>query len=127
VAAAVVARRRAAFAGNISSWVSQWRQPSPCPYAMSWLLELPGPAPSVERLLRILRPIPGQRLLELGPGIGVHALPVVRVIAPNGRVEAFDIQQDMLDAVAQRACCGSVIHGVEPHGATIGMSKLSSW
>lgn len=76
---------------------------------MSWLLEFPRPWLSVERLLRMLEPASGERLLELGPGTGVYTLPVARAIAPTGQVEAIDIQQEMLDALARRAH----LHGLD--------------
>ena len=50
-----------------------------------------------------MAPRPGERILEVGPGDGVHALPVAHALMPGGSLEAVDIQQPMLDALAGRA------------------------
>lgn len=54
---------------------------------------------------RDARPKPSERALEVGPGTGVYTLPVARAIEPEGRIDAFDVQQEMLDA------CGRATNG----------------
>lgn len=79
------------------------RHPSACPYAQRWILEIPRPGLSPARLRHILEPRPGERMLELGPGTGYHALDVAGWIEPGGTLEVVDIQQQMLDALMGRA------------------------
>ena len=42
-------------------------------------------------------------MLEVGPGTGYYALEVARWIAPVGKLEVLDIQQEMLDHTMRRA------------------------
>lgn len=99
--------RRAALlagAGGIAG-AAAWARthPSACPYSQRWMLELPRPFITAERLRAILEPRPGERLLEVGPGIGHHALPVAEAIRPDGTLDVFDLQQEMLDDLMERA------------------------
>ena len=79
------------------------RNPSACPYSQRWMLHFPRPGLSTGRLMDALAPAPGERLLELGPGPGLQTLPVARALEPGGTLDAFDLQQEMLDALARRA------------------------
>jgi SAM-dependent methyltransferase len=74
--------------------------PRPLPYALRWQLAIPRPAGS---LMRALAPRTGERILEIGPGLGQHAVEVAACLGPTGRVDILDVQQDMLDATATRA------------------------
>jgi SAM-dependent methyltransferase len=100
---AMLFRSRKAVGGGAAYWVRQWRSPSPCPYSASWMLDLPRPWLTVPRLLDILGPAPGERLLEVGAGTGAYTLPMARAVAPGGTVDAFDVQQEMLDELTRRA------------------------
>ena len=92
------------MAGALLAGVAWQRvSPSACPYSQRWLLELPRPGLSPARLERILEPLAGERLLEVGPGNGIFALPVAERIAPRGALLAVDLQQEMLDALSRRA------------------------
>ncbi len=82
--------------------------PVPMPYFMRWVLLLPRGPHSPQRLLRMLQPRPGERILELGPGIGVHALPVASSLAPGGVLDVLDVQRAMLNALLQRAAQANV-------------------
>jgi len=42
------------------------------PYAMRWILHLSHPGLSPRALRRVLEPRPGERMLEIGPGIGTR-------------------------------------------------------
>jgi SAM-dependent methyltransferase len=55
------------------------------------------------RMLAALELEPGMVVCDLGCGVGTIALPMARTVAPGGRVLAVDIQQEMLDGLAQRA------------------------
>lgn len=93
-----------AGAGGLAAAVGWARtHPSACPYSQRWMLELPRPFITAERLRTILEPRPGERLLEVGPGIGHHALPVAEAIRPDGTLDVFDLQQEMLDDLMGRA------------------------
>ncbi len=51
----------------------------------------------------MLRPQPGERLLEIGPGVGYYSLDLAGWIGPGGRLEIFDLQQKFLDHTMARA------------------------
>jgi SAM-dependent methyltransferase len=77
--------------------------PEPMPYFMRWVLHLPRGPHSPARVLRLLQPRNGERILEIGPGVGVHAIPVAEALRPDGVLEALDMQQPMLDELARNA------------------------
>ena len=79
------------------------RSPVPMPYYMRWVLRLPRGPHAPARLLRSLRPRPGERILEIGPGVGVHAIPVAEALRPDGVLDVLDMQQPMLDELARNA------------------------
>jgi ubiquinone/menaquinone biosynthesis C-methylase UbiE len=78
-------------------------RPSACPYAQRWLLDVPRPWLTPDRLAEILEPRAGERLLEVGPGTGVYALPMAERVGPKGTVAGLDLQQKMLDNLDLRA------------------------
>jgi SAM-dependent methyltransferase len=88
VASVVVARR------------SSRSQPGPMSNALRWVLALPRGPHSPTRLIRMLEPRAGERVLEIGPGIGIHALPVA--IEPRGMLDAIDVQQSMIRHLSER-------------------------
>ena len=45
----------------------------------------------------VLRPQPGERVLEIGPGTGYYTLDMAEWVGPEGKVEIFDLQQEFLD------------------------------
>ena len=78
-------------------------EPGPMPYWMRWILLAPRPYQSARQLKRILDPRSGERMLEIGPGIGVHALRVAATLGPGGTLNVLDVQQEMLDDLMRRA------------------------
>jgi ubiquinone/menaquinone biosynthesis C-methylase UbiE len=81
-----------------------WRKnPSACPYGQRFWVEAPHPIITRERLHEVLRPEPGERVLEIGPGTGYYTLDLAQWIGPEGAVEIFDLQQEFLDHVGRRA------------------------
>ena len=81
-----------------------WRtHPSACPYSQRFWVEAPHPFITRERLREILEPLPGERLLEVGPGTGYYALPVASWLAPQGRLDVLDVQTEMLDHTLRSA------------------------
>jgi ubiquinone/menaquinone biosynthesis C-methylase UbiE len=81
-----------------------WRKnPSACPYGQRFWVEAPHPIISRDRLRTVLAPLPGERVLEIGPGTGYYTLDIAEWVGTGGRVEVFDLQQEFLDHVIGRA------------------------
>jgi ubiquinone/menaquinone biosynthesis C-methylase UbiE len=81
-----------------------WRKnPSACPYGQRFWVEAPHPIISRERLRSVLRPQPGERLLEIGVGTGYYSFDLAEWVAPTGTLELFDLQQEFLDHVMRAA------------------------
>jgi ubiquinone/menaquinone biosynthesis C-methylase UbiE len=81
-----------------------WRRnPSACPYSQRFWLEAPHPLITRGRLRRTLAPRPGERVLEVGPGTGYYSLLLAEWLGADGRLDVFDLQQQMLDHTARRA------------------------
>ncbi|MGF6887221.1 ubiquinone/menaquinone biosynthesis C-methylase UbiE [Nocardia sp. GAS34] len=76
---------------------------APYPYSQRWMLDLPLPGLTTARLARVLDPRPGERMLEIGPGTGLHTMAMADRLGPAGRLDVLDIQQEMLDHVDRRA------------------------
>jgi SAM-dependent methyltransferase len=93
-----------AAAGALAGGVAWERtHPSALPYSQRWMLAFPRPWLGSGSLLAALEPRPGERILEVGPGLGHGAFPVAEQIAPHGTLAAFDLQQEMLDDLIRRA------------------------
>lgn len=87
--------------------------------ARAWSRKHPGPMPSVLRwmlflfphatrsLEKVLSPRCGERILEIGPGVGHHALRIAPLLQPAGSLEVLDLQQEMLDALMWRAAANA--------------------
>jgi ubiquinone/menaquinone biosynthesis C-methylase UbiE len=100
----VIRRLTAAGAAAVVGAAFWWRRnPSACPYSQRFWVEAPHPFITRARLREILEPRPGERVLEVGPGTGYYALPVAGWLAPEGRLDVVDIQQEMLDHTSGRA------------------------
>jgi ubiquinone/menaquinone biosynthesis C-methylase UbiE len=81
-----------------------WRKnPSACPYGQRFWVEAPHPIITRDRLRSVLRPEPGERVLEIGPGVGYYTLDLAEWVGPEGKVEIFDLQQEFLDHTMSRA------------------------
>jgi len=81
-----------------------WRKnPSACPYGQRFWVEAPHPIVTRERLRSVLRPEPGERVLEIGPGTGYYTLDIAEWVRPEGTVEIFDLQQEFLEHTLGRA------------------------
>jgi ubiquinone/menaquinone biosynthesis C-methylase UbiE len=86
--------------GAASLW---WRRnPSAMPYWQRWFVELPHPGITRARLIEILEPKPRERILEVGPGTGYYSLAVAPALE-RGKLEVYDLQQQMVDHVLARA------------------------
>jgi SAM-dependent methyltransferase len=81
-----------------------WRKnPSACPYGQRFWVEAPHPIITRDRLRSVLRPEPGERILEIGPGTGYYTLDMAEWVGPEGKIEIFDLQQKFLDHTVGRA------------------------
>ena len=81
-----------------------WRKnPSACPYGQRFWVKAPHPVITRERLREVLRPEPGERLLEIGVGTGYYSHEIAKWVGPDGRLELFDLQQEFLDHVMRGA------------------------
>ncbi|MFL5909776.1 MAG: class I SAM-dependent methyltransferase [Gaiellaceae bacterium] len=78
-------------------------RPMPCPYALRWMVEVPRPGLTPAAVIDALAPRQGEAILEVGPGTGYHSIAVARELEPGGTLHAFDVQQQMLDALMRRA------------------------
>lgn len=103
----------AAAAGTAYGRAASRHSPRPMPPALAWTLQLPRGRHAPRHLLPLLQPQPGEHILEIGPGIGVHAIPVARAVAPEGRVAAVDVSPVMLAKLARRAARAG-ISSIEP-------------
>ncbi len=79
------------------------KNPSACPYSQRLWVEIPHPFISRARLREILAPVPGERVLEVGPGTGYYTLEMAQRLIPGGTLDVVDIQQEMLDHTTLRA------------------------
>jgi hypothetical protein len=114
VAGALVALS-AHMAGRL--WSRQ--SPAPMPYFMRWVLLVPRGPHSPRRLQRILQPRSGERILEIGRGVGVHALPIAASLQPEGVLDVLDTQQEMLDDLMRRTAHRGLTNSVPRAEATL--------
>lgn len=91
--------------------------PQPMPSALWWSLLLPRGRHAPRHLLKLLEPKPGERILEIGPGIGVHAIPVAKAVAPGGTLAALDVNPAML-AMLQRRASRAGVSSIEPQAGS---------
>jgi 2-polyprenyl-3-methyl-5-hydroxy-6-metoxy-1,4-benzoquinol methylase len=68
----------------------------------------------------ILRPYvhPGDRVIDIGPGMGYFTIPLARLVGPKGHVIAIDVQEKMLSALRSRAKKNGVSERIEAHLAS---------
>jgi SAM-dependent methyltransferase len=94
----------AAAAGVVLGAALWWRRhPSACPYGQRFWVEPPHPLITRARLREVLEPQAGEHVLEVGPGTGYYSLSVAEWIGPDGVLDVFDLQQEMLDHTMRRA------------------------
>lgn len=85
------------------SSVAHASKPHCCPWWLGWLLVSPvrrwflRPEELVDPILE-----PGNRVLEVGPGMGFFTLPIAKRIGNDGRVYCVDVQPAMLSGLARR-------------------------
>ena len=92
-----------AFGADVAGRLWSRQSPVPMPYFMRWILLVPRGPHSPARLRQLLQAHGGERILEIGPGVGVHAIPIAAALQPNGALDVLDVQQEMLDDLMARA------------------------
>ncbi|MGE5262981.1 MAG: class I SAM-dependent methyltransferase [Acidobacteriota bacterium] len=94
----------------IGTGVLWWRRASrrrslPCPTWLAWSLQ----GPLMDRVLGTqttldrIGLLPGQRVLEIGPGPGRLLIPAAHRVLPGGQVVGLEIQLEMLERLQARA------------------------
>ena len=86
---AVAGTSAAAAAAAVAWWCTD---SAPYPYTQRRMLDLPLPFLTNRRLDALLGIRPGERVLEIGPGTGLQALHVARLLGSQGRLDIVDIQ-----------------------------------
>ena len=61
---------------------------------------------------------PGDRVIDIGPGMGYFTIPLARLVGPEGHVIAIDLQERMLLALRSRAKKNGVSERIEAHLAS---------
>jgi ubiquinone/menaquinone biosynthesis C-methylase UbiE len=97
-----VTRTSVVVLGGLAAAYWARTHPSSCPYSLRFVLRFPRRALARERLLEILAPARGERVLEIGPGTGYYSLAVAAAL-DDGRLDIFDISQEFLDEVIRAA------------------------
>jgi ubiquinone/menaquinone biosynthesis C-methylase UbiE len=60
----------------------------------------------------------GDRVVDIGPGMGYFTIPLAQLVGQHGRVVAVDVQQQMLDGICRRARSHGVADRITTHVAT---------
>ena len=61
---------------------------------------------------------PGDRVIDIGPGMGYFTIPLARLVGPKGHVIAIDVQEKMLSALRSRAKKKGVSERIEGYLAS---------
>jgi ubiquinone/menaquinone biosynthesis C-methylase UbiE len=114
-----VKRTALAVLGGLAVGYWMRTRPSACPYSLRFVLRFPRRALARERLLEILAPRHGERVLEIGPGTGYYTLAVATAL-DGGALNIFDVSQEFLDNAIRKARD----RGIENISATKGDARL---
>jgi len=60
----------------------------------------------------------GMTVLDVGCGMGFFSIGMARLVGPEGRVHAVDLQQEMLDVLRKRATRKGIVDRIETHRCT---------
>src|SRR5262249_51365762 len=84
------------------------RHRGPMPHSISWTLFLPRGPHSPRNLQRVLQAKPGERVLEIGPGVGIHSLPIASALRPDGVLDVLEGRRAMVDDLPRRAATAEI-------------------
>jgi SAM-dependent methyltransferase len=101
----------------ISRLAARLGHSSPCPAALSWLVDNPIRQRYMRPVLDRIGIRPGERVLELGPGPGAFTVDAALRAGSEGRLVAVDIQPKMIAQVEQRVQQAGLTN-VEAHVAS---------
>lgn len=97
-------------------WKLLGRENQICPWWLAYTFDNP-----LRRMLHDPEKIfagmvgPGQTVVDVGCGMGYFTIPLARLVGPNGRVIAVDLQEQMLRRVKKRAERAGLSTGIELH------------
>lgn len=81
-----------------------WRAyTTPFPLRLRRWISVETPGLGSHRLRALLEPVPGEHLLEVGPGIGLYSLPAAGWLTESGTLDVLDLQAGMLEETLARA------------------------
>ncbi len=86
----------------VSRLAARFGHSSPCPAALSWLVDNPLRRRYMRPVLDRIGIQPGERVLELGPGPGAFTVGAALRAGPTGKLIAVDIQPEMIAQVERR-------------------------
>ena len=101
----------------IARLAARFGHSSPCPAALSWVVNNPIRRYYMRPVLDRTGIRSGERVLELGPGPGVFTLEAARRVGEDGQLIAVDIQPEMIAQVRERVR-GAEFTNVEAHVAS---------
>jgi ubiquinone/menaquinone biosynthesis C-methylase UbiE len=90
------------MAGEGDRMRGEWRRAEPLFEAFTWPLAL--------RMAAVTAIGPGQRVLDVGCGIGDPTLQVAVLVGPHGRVLGIDLVEDLLVTARERAAALGLAH-----------------
>ena len=78
--------------------------PRACPYRFAFVLEVPGRrlVAGPAKILGAFGIAAGEKVLEIGPGIGFYSVEAARCVGPSGRLICLDLQGEMLRETRRR-------------------------
>jgi len=101
----------------VSRLAARFGHSSPCPAALSWIVDNPLRRTYMRPVLDRIGIRPGERVLELGPGPGAFTVGAADRVGPEGHLIAVDIQPKMIARLEQRLQEAGITN-VEPHVAS---------
>lgn len=106
--------------------LASYRIEIPCPSWLAWMVEMDNPLSKINRSAQIINHADiqaGMTVIDIGCGPGRVTIPLAHKVGQNGHVVALDVQQEMLNKVAQKAQAENLAN-IEYVQANLGENKL---